>query len=127
MKITKFALILFTSGLLALFAFTGVQASEQIGAIEGIKCVKCHDKPGSKLLTDRGKYYESVGTLDGFAEMNSTFGRCTHCHVRRPGSKKLTKKGQRLAAVFQDMEELRHWVQERHGPLSGGELPPEEE
>ena len=64
-----------------------------MGKQEGLSCTVCHDKPGSKLLTDQGKYYETMRTLAGFDELKATFGACTSCHVTKPGSKKLTAKG----------------------------------
>ena len=89
-------------------------ASEKVAKETGRECTVCHDKPGSKRLTDSGKYYEAMHTLDGFDEIKSSFGRCTTCHVNKPGSKKLTKKGQQLAASVKDMNELREWVKQNH-------------
>ena len=77
----------------------------------------CHDKAGSKLLTDQGKFYESMGTVDGYSELKGTFGRCTTCHVNKPGSTELTKKGKKLSSVIADMDELREWLSKEHPGL----------
>ena len=88
--------------------------SEKTAAATGKSCTTCHDKAGSKLLTDSGKYYETMHTLDGYDALKSSFGRCTTCHVRKPGSAKLTKKGQQFAELAKDMESLRQWIKEGH-------------
>jgi cytochrome c553 len=90
-----------------------VQASNAIAKQQGLACTACHDKPGSKLLTDRGKYFEAMGTLDGYDQL-ADFARCTSCHVKKPGSTKLTKQGQRFAEVVKDMAGLRKWLAENH-------------
>ena len=91
-------------------------ANEKIARETGQNCVACHDKPGSKLLTDQGKYFETTHTLDGFAEVKASFGRCTSCHVRKPGSKKLTSRGRQMAELSkaEDMTALKEWVKENH-------------
>lgn len=106
-----------TLAVLALAAFAAAStavASEKIGRDTGKDCVACHDKPGSKLLTDRGKYFEAMHTLDGYDQVKASFGQCTSCHVRKPGSKKLTKKGQQMASMVKDMAALREWLQQNH-------------
>ncbi|MCC6652271.1 MAG: hypothetical protein IT348_14050 [Candidatus Eisenbacteria bacterium] len=104
--------------ILAIFALLAVasasHASEKLGRDTGKECVACHDKPGSKLLTDRGKYFEVMHTLDGYDQVKASFGQCTSCHVRKPGSKKLTRKGQQMASMARDMAALREWVQQNH-------------
>ncbi len=90
------------------------RASEKIATDTGQKCTACHDKPGSKLLTDRGKYFEVMHSVEGYDQLQSSFGRCTSCHVRKPGSKKLTKRGQQLQANAKDMTELREWIRAGH-------------
>jgi len=95
-------------------AWTNGLAGEKIAEQEGIECATCHGKPGSKRLNDKGKYYETLRTLDGYAELIATFGRCTHCHVGKPGSRKLTKAGKRLSVVVNDMKEVREWVKRYH-------------
>ena len=108
----------------------------------GLACTACHDKPGSKLLTDRGKYYELMGNLEGFDEINEAFGKCTTCHVKKPGSKKLTAEGKRLARAIENMDALRELVLKKHptlppaegtapvehraaGPAPAGQVPPD--
>ena len=98
----------------ALFAGTLASGTEKIGKQENLSCTVCHDKPGSKLLTDQGKYYESMGTIAGFDDLKSTFGACTSCHVTKPGSKKLTAKGKEFRDLVQDMEGLGAWMKEHH-------------
>lgn len=89
-------------------------ASEQLARDTGRSCTKCHDKPGSRLLTDQGKYFELARTLDGYDQLAASFGRCTACHVRQPGSMKLTRKGRQMAALVSDMEGLREWIRRQH-------------
>jgi cytochrome c556 len=89
-------------------------ASEKIATATGKSCTTCHDKPGSKLLTDSGKYFETMHTLDGYDALKSSFGRCTTCHAKQPGSKRLTKKGQQFAELAKDMESLQQWIKEGH-------------
>jgi hypothetical protein len=96
-----------------LVAGTG-RASEKIATETGKGCTSCHDKPGSKLLTDSGKYYETMRSLDGYDAIKASFDRCTTCHDRRPGSKKLTRKGKDFAAIVKDMPGLNVWMREGH-------------
>ncbi len=91
-----------------------VDASNTVAKKEGLTCTVCHDKPGSKLLTDKGKYYESAGTLQGYDQVATAFGSCTYCHDRQPGSKKLTAKGEELRSSIQDMKALRDYVLAAH-------------
>jgi hypothetical protein len=98
----------------ALFAGSLASGTEKVGKQEGVSCTVCHDKPGSKLLTDQGKYYETMRTLAGFEELKATFGACTSCHVTKPGSQKLTAKGKEFRDMVQDMEGLGAWMQEHH-------------
>lgn len=89
-------------------------ASNEIAREAGLVCTACHDKPGSKLLTDKGKYYELMGSLEGFDEIGEAYGSCTTCHVKKPGSKKLTAEGKRLARAIEDMDALRALVLKEH-------------
>ncbi len=98
----------------ALFAGTLASGTEKVGKQEGLACTVCHDKPGSKLLTDQGKYFETMRTLTGFEELKATFGACTSCHVTKPGSKKLTAKGKEFRDMVHDMEGLGAWMKEHH-------------
>ena len=89
-------------------------ASEQIAKDTGKACTACHDKPGSKLLTDPGKYYETMHTLAGYDTLQATFGRCTACHARKPGSKQLTRKGREFSTMVKDMPALGEWLRANH-------------
>jgi hypothetical protein len=110
---------------LALLPATNAGASKALAEKEDLVCTSCHDKPGSKLLTDRGKYYELTQSLEGYGKIESAFGRCTHCHSRKPGSQKLTKAGKAFNEGVGGMDELRKWVRESHpAKLPPGAAPP---
>ncbi|MGE5233930.1 MAG: hypothetical protein ACM3OB_07450 [Acidobacteriota bacterium] len=109
------AILIALVGVAALFA-TSLAASNTVAKKEGLACTVCHDKPGSKLLTDKGKYYESAGTLAGYDKVAAAFGNCTYCHDRRPGSKKLTARGEELRSSIKDMKALRDYVLSAHPP-----------
>lgn len=81
-------------------------ATKTIAQQQDLSCTVCHDKPGSKRFTDRGKFYELMGDFDGYEELTAKFGECTTCHKRRPGSTKLTTEGKRWAEIHGDMEAL---------------------
>lgn len=108
--------------LLALLISGPALATNAIAKSEGLACTACHDKPGSKLLTDKGKYYELMGSLDGYDEVIEVFGSCTTCHVKKPGTHKLTRTGRQFAEVMQNMEALRKWVKVAHPIMN---MPPE--
>jgi hypothetical protein len=108
-------------GLAALLAGTlPAMASNTIARAEGLVCTTCHDKPGSKRLTDQGKYYDLMSSLEGYPEIHEAFGRCTSCHVRKPGSLELTRQGKRFQWMVIDMEGLRELVLGYH---PGSEVP----
>jgi hypothetical protein len=88
--------------------------TDRIGEQEKLACTVCHDKPGSRLLTDKGKYYENARTLAGFDDLKANFGACTTCHVSKPGSKKLTRQGKQFEELVGDMEGLEAWMKEHH-------------
>lgn len=90
------------------------QASNEIARKEGLACTVCHDKPGSRLLTDRGMYYQEMHTLKGYDEVVVAFSKCTSCHEKKPGSTRLTERGERYKWVVNDMEGLRQWLRENH-------------
>lgn len=117
-RITIFLVLLLTAVLVSL---TGLPAgaSNQIAEREGLQCTVCHDKPGSKLLTDRGKYYEEMRTLDGYDEVVAAFSECTACHVSKPGSKKMTDRGRAFGFAVRDMEGLKQWLRETHPQMRG--------
>ncbi len=52
--------------------------------------------------------------MDGYADVEASFGKCTFCHRRKPGSKKLTKAGKGFANALGNMEALVEWVQDLH-------------
>jgi hypothetical protein len=117
MKRTTISTILLLAILLTAALGSGpVLASNAIAEKEGLACTVCHDKPGSRLLTDRGKYYETMGSLDGYDQVTA-FAECTGCHVRKPDSQKLTATGKRFAAAVHDMAGLRKWLEENHPGL----------
>jgi hypothetical protein len=89
-------------------------ATKAIANKEDAACTACHDKPGSKLMTDKGKYYELMGSFDGYDQVTASFGKCTACHVRKPGSAKLTKQGKQYQSLATNMEGLREYLMEPH-------------
>ena len=89
-------------------------ATKAIAEKEDATCTACHDKPGSKLMTDKGKYYELMGSFDGYDQVSQNFGKCTACHVRKPGSAKLTKQGRQYQSLATDMEGLREYLMKPH-------------
>lgn len=99
---------------LVLAGSSWVMATPDLAKQNDLKCTVCHDKAGSKLLTDRGIYFEAMGSLDGYDSLRDEFGKCTSCHVRKPGSQKLTKEGQKFADVVDTMAELQEWLNQRH-------------
>jgi hypothetical protein len=52
--------------------------------------------------------------MAGFDSIRATFGSCTSCHDRKPGSKKLTHKGREFAELVKDMPGLNQWMREGH-------------
>jgi cytochrome c553 len=101
-------------------------ATEKLGQDLSVSCTSCHDKPGSRLLTDKGKYFELMRSFDGLEQIQATMGSCTTCHVRKPGSLKLTDKGRQFRDTVQSMPGLRDYVLKSHpkaqppGPPKGG-------
>lgn len=89
-------------------------ASNEIAEQEGLVCTSCHDKPGSKLLTDEGKYFEIMRSLEGFDQVETVFGSCTTCHVKKPGSLKLTPTGKRFDRLVGDMQGLKGMLEADH-------------
>lgn len=98
-------------------------ASNEIAEAENLVCTSCHDKPGSKLLTDKGKYFELMRTLDTYDEVTELFGQCTSCHSRKPGSTKLTSMGRRFSHLVEDMDGLKTLLETEH-PTSVEEIDP---
>ncbi len=89
-------------------------ASPELAKKEKVDCAVCHVKRGSKKLTDKGMYYRTLGTFEGYDKLIANFGRCTHCHKDRAGNKDLTKEGKRVKAVVKDMPGLFKWLKEGH-------------
>lgn len=102
-----------------------VLGSEALGKQENVACTACHDKPGSKLLTDQGKYFELRRTMVGFDELKATFGKCTACHDTKPGSLALTEKGEQFRFIVVDMEGLADWMKQHHPTAPEKEPEPE--
>ena len=98
-------------------------ASNELAETENLVCTSCHDKPGSKLLTDKGKYFELMRTLDTYDEVTELFGQCTSCHSRKPGSLKLTAMGRRFSHLVEDMDGLKTLLETEH-PTSVEEIDP---
>ncbi len=108
-------MLMIAAGILVLVAYgPSLHASEEIGEAEDLVCTSCHDKPGSKLLTGKGKYYEVMRTIDGYEEVTRVFGPCTNCHRRKPGSKKLTSVGRRFGEIVGGMEGLKELLLMEH-------------
>jgi hypothetical protein len=117
MKMKRFSIITAVALIAVVALIAQVQtagATKAIGNQEGMECTSCHDKPGSKLMTDQGKYYELMGSLDGYDQLETDFGKCTTCHVRKPGSDKLTKTGKKYQSLTEDMDGLKDWLMEPH-------------
>lgn len=111
----KFLLLLVLVALTAAAVFSGrSSANERIAKDTGRSCTTCHDKPGSKLLTDAGMYFESQRSLEGYEVVTEGFGKCTNCHARKPGSRKFTARGRQFSGLVKDMPELRQWMKEGH-------------
>jgi len=88
----------------ALLVATSAFATQEIAEKEKLKCTVCHTKKGSKLLTDKGKYYELKRTLDDYDLLIHVYKKCTACHSREPGDKSLTPKGEMLKSNNVTME-----------------------
>lgn len=108
--------------LLMMLAPSPVAASEELAEAEAQQCTACHDKPGSKLLTGKGKYYEVTRSLDGYDAVTRIFGECTSCHKKKPGSMKLTATGREFAEIIGDMEGLKALLLMEH-PTPPSEAP----
>ena len=119
------AVVLAALALVYLASGPPAQASNQIAKKEGLACTVCHDKPGSKRLTNQGLYYQQIGSLDGYDKF-AAFGDCASCHDTRTLSKKLTPTGRRFLSVVKDMKGLRLWLQQNH-PGMKPEMSPEPE
>ena len=101
-------------------------AGDEIARREGLACTSCHTKLSKKRLTSRGKYYELKRTVEGYDELIETFGSCLACHVRKPGSAKLTREGRYFERIVDDMKGLEDWLRRYH-PTRPAEPSPDEE
>ena len=117
---THFSIVL---GTLLTLSIPGIAfASEEIAASEGDKeCSVCHVDVETDLLTDRGKYYQMMRTLEGYEAVLERFGECTYCHVKEAGSLAMTDEGQRFKWMMEDMKGLKAWLAERHPKAEGDE------
>ena len=93
---------------------TEIGASQDLAEKTGEVCTVCHDKPGSKRLTDKGKYYEVMGAFEGFDDVLAIFGECTHCHAKKPGSTKLTPAGRKFSDAIENLEAFQEFLQANH-------------
>ncbi|QQR75055.1 MAG: hypothetical protein IPJ17_05595 [Holophagales bacterium] len=116
-KLTAFPTIALAVALLAaatLLPAHPAAATDAMAKSTQLACTACHDKPGSKLLTAKGKYFETMGSLDGYEALEVAFKDCTACHVAKPGSSKLTAKGKEFAGLVKDMKGLAEWLKSAH-------------
>ena len=106
--------MLATLALLLGFSASRVPASEETAAEEELECSICHQDSEGSILTDPGRYYELMETLEGFDQVTDTFGSCIYCHVPEAGSADLTPEGQTFRWMMEDMKGLRAWLDENH-------------
>ena len=92
-------------------------ASQPIADDTGLACTACHDKPGSKLLTGRGKFFELMGTVEQYDALAAEYGDCTACHARKPGSTRLTARGREAKERLGDMAGVCRELRE-HPPVA---------
>lgn len=104
--------------LLALLAAVAspLHASEEVAEQMSLECAVCHQESdeANLLLTDQGKYYQLMETLEGFDLVMEQFGHCNYCHVPEAGSKALTREGLRFEWMMEDMTGLRQWLEDAH-------------
>ena len=101
-------------GLFTLLTVPVSWASEEVAAEQELECQLCHADQGIGFLTDQGRYFQYMGSLDGFDEVTEQFGSCLYCHVQETDSLKLTREGQRFYWMMEDMEGLGAWLEENH-------------
>jgi len=111
-KAMGFGLLLL--GLFSLGFGHTIWATEEIAQQESLECQVCHPDQGAELLTDQGRYYQYMGSLDSFDQVMGKFGSCIYCHVQEADSVKLTREGQRFRWMMEDMEGLKAWLEENH-------------
>jgi hypothetical protein len=101
-------------GLLVLIATGMATGSEEIAEQQELECTVCHGDNEGSLLTDQGRYFQYLGTLEGFEQVIEKFGHCSYCHVREAESVELTREGFRFRWMMEDMEGLKDWLEENH-------------
>ena len=99
---------------LSLFSLTLATATEEIAEEQDLTCDVCHVDPETTQLTDRGCYFEYLGTLDGYDAVIERFGRCDFCHIHEAGSENFTEEGIRFRWMMQNMKGLKAWLDEYH-------------
>lgn len=93
-------------------------ATEEFAQAESLDCSHCHVDSEPTRLTDPGRYYQFMETLDGYDKVLERFGRCTFCHVDEAGSLEMTNDGRRFRWMMADMKGLQAWLEAEH---PGGE------
>ena len=109
--------------LVGLFALGGVSswASEETAEQENLECQVCHPEQGVELLNDQGRYFQYLGSLEGFDHVMEKFGSCIYCHVQEADSTSLTREGLRFQWMMEDMAGLKAWLEENHPSPTRGE------
>jgi hypothetical protein len=100
--------------LLLLAAASPAGATEEIAEREDLECQTCHAGNELELLTDEGRYYQYLGSLDGFDRVMDRFGSCAYCHVQEYDSMQFTPEGHRFRWMMEDMNGLKAWLEENH-------------
>ena len=97
------------------------EGTEEVAAAESVECAVCHVEDEQSLLTDQGRYFQYLGTLDGFEAVIDRFGSCSYCHVQEADSVELTREGVRFRWMMEDMEGLKAWLEENHPQPAEGD------
>ena len=102
--------------LLTIAGSTAVLATEEISEQEEIECQVCHSdvEHDAAALTDRGLFYQTVDTMDGYDQVLERFESCTYCHSERAGNKSMTSEGHRFRWMMQNMAGLTAWLEENY-------------
>jgi len=105
--------LVFALAITGVVVVTSAFATQEIATKEDLKCRVCHVKKGTKLFTDKGKYYELKRTLVDYDLLIHVYKKCTACHSREPGDKTLTPKGEMLKEKGVTMEHFGKPVPEK--------------